>query len=303
MGATATGKSHLAIALAEKFRGEIISMDSRQAYRGLDIGTGKVTPEERARAPHHLLDILDPEEQGSAGRHAAAAESLLREIAARGALPVLAGGTGLYFRALFGGLVDVVIPRHELSRIRAGYAGRATRSLHDELARVDPARASAVSVNDRVRITRALEIIEYTGTPVTELYARPAPRAGGIAYLKLVLSMPRPLLRERIAERTRALFESGWVEEVRGLLERGVAPDAPGMQSLGYATIASALARGEDGRACLDEVITATRQYAKRQETFFRSVKDAVWIDTSRADRSARALALVERFVRGDGPQ
>ena len=136
MGATGTGKSNLAILMAEIFGGEIISMDSRQVYRGLDIGTGKVTVVERARVPHHLLDILDVSESGSAGRHAAAAEAAIRDIATRGRVPILAGGTGLYFRALFGGLVPVVIPQQELARIRATFAGRETEALHAELARI-----------------------------------------------------------------------------------------------------------------------------------------------------------------------
>lgn len=303
MGATATGKSALAISLARAFDGEIISMDSRQAYRGLDIGTGKVSRDERARVPHHLIDILDVTEYGSAGRHVAAAEAAIRDIAARGKLAILAGGTGLYFRALFGGLVDVVIPRDELARIRATFDRRETADLHDELTRLDPARAGAISSNDRVRITRALELIAYTGTPVTGLYAQPRGRAGDIVYLKLVLSMPRPLLRKRIAERTRELFDAGWADEVRRLLAGGTPLDAPGMQSLGYGLIAAALAAGTDPAECLAGVITATHQYAKRQETFFRSEKDAVRVDVSLAGAAERVKDLVAGFLRGGGPQ
>jgi tRNA dimethylallyltransferase len=303
MGATATGKSALAISLAETFNGEIISMDSRQAYRGLDIGTGKVSGPERARIPHHLLDTLDVTEHGSAGRHVAAAEAALRDIASRGRLPILAGGTGLYFRALFAGLVDVVIPRDELARIRATFKERDTRELHDELSRLDAARASEISPQDRVRVTRALEIIAYTGTPVTTLYARPRSGAAGVTYLKLVLSMPRERLRARIADRTRELFDAGWIDEVRELLRRGIPGEAPGMRSLGYGTIAAALEHGDDPRGCLDEVITQTRQYAKRQETFFRSERDAVWIDVSHEDATERVHALVGEFLRAETPQ
>ena len=304
MGATATGKSALALSLAEAYGGEIISMDSRQAYRGLDIGTGKVTRAERARVPHHLLDILDVTEHGSAGRHVAAAETAIRDIATRGHVPILAGGTGLYFRALFHGLVPVVIPREELARIRATFKARDTRELHAELATVDPSRAAALSPNDRVRVTRALELIAYTGAPVSDLYAQPKGGPGGdITYLKLVLSMPRELLRDRIAARTRELFAAGWIDEVADLMKRGVAADAPGMQSLGYGTIAGAVARGADPADCLEEVVTATRQYAKRQETFFRSEKDAIWIDVSKAGALAHAQALAGAFLRGDSPQ
>jgi tRNA dimethylallyltransferase len=298
MGATATGKSRLALSLAQVFDGEIISMDSRQAYRGLDIGTGKVACAERERVPHHLLDFLDVTETGSAGRHAAAAEAAIRGIAARGHLPIAAGGTGLYFRALFGGLVPVVIPRDELARIRTSFVGRETRDLHTELSRLDARRAAEISPNDRVRVTRALELIAYTGAPVSELYAKSSGAADDIGYLKLVLTMPREALRARIAERTRELFDSGWVEEVRSLMARGVDPGAPGMQSLGYGVIAAALARGEDPQTCLPEVITLTRQYAKRQETFFRSEKSAVWIDVTRPGAEEEVLARVAEFLR-----
>jgi tRNA dimethylallyltransferase len=301
MGATATGKSRLALALAEEFNGEVVSMDSRQAYRGLDVGTGKVSRAERERVAHHLLDVLDVSESGSAGRHAAAAAAAIRAIAARGRLPILAGGTGLYFRALFGGLVPVVVPRGELARIRESFRGRSTCSLHDELARLDPARAAELSPNDRVRVTRALELIAFTGRPVSELYASQPAAATDLAYLKLVLTMPRQVLRARIDARTRELFAAGWVEEVRALLDRGVSVDAPGMASLGYGEVARALAAQEDPRSCLARVITLTQQYGKRQETFFRSEKDATWIDVTHPGAHERVRAMVVEFLRA-GP-
>jgi tRNA dimethylallyltransferase len=303
MGATATGKSHLALSLAHEFNGEIISMDSRQTYRGFDIGTGKVAAADRRGVPHHLLDMLDAGEAGSAGRHASAAEAAIREIAARRRLPIAAGGTGLYFRALFGGLVPVAIPRTEQTRIRASFAGRETQSLHEELSRLDPARASGISPNDRVRVTRALELIMHTGEPVSELYARQEKTSSDMVYLKLVLTMPREALRARIAERTRELFDAGWGDEVKALLAAGVAPDAPGMRSLGYGEIAAALSRGDDPRSCLTHVTTLTQQYAKRQETFFRGEKDAVWLDVTQPGSEDRAHALVAAFLRGNGPQ
>jgi tRNA dimethylallyltransferase len=303
MGATATGKSHLALALAEEFHGEIVSMDSRQAYRGLDIGTGKVDAGARARVPHHLLDYLDVNEAGSTGRHLAATETAIREIAARGRVPFLVGGTGLYFRALFSGLIDISIPREELERIRAGFEGRETEDLRAELSRLDPERAAVLSVNDRVRITRALELILHTAMPATELYAQQKEAAGDVAYLKLVLSMPREILRERVAVRTRELFAAGWVEEVSALVASGVSPNAPGMKSLGYADIADAIVEREDPQEVFDRVVTITRQYAKRQETFFRSEKDAVWLDMTHADAAERARGLVGAFLRPARPQ
>jgi tRNA dimethylallyltransferase len=257
----------------------------------------------RVRVPHHLLDLLDPTEPGSAGRHASLAEGAVREIAARRRVPILAGGTGLYFRALFRGLVAVTIPRDEVARIRASFAGRTTGELHGELTRSDPARAAAISPNDRVRVTRALEIIAYTGTSVTDLYARPRTAPADIDYLKFVLTMPRERLRESIARRTRALFAQGWVEEVRRLLAAGLDSGAPAMNSVGYAEIVGAIERGDDPYSCLDRVITLTQQYAKRQETFFRAEPGAVRVDVSRPGAADEVSARVREFLRRGAPQ
>lgn len=301
MGATATGKSALALELAPAFHGEIVSMDSRQVYRGFDIGTAKPTPAERERVAHHLIDTLDPEVPSSAGRHAGDAATLARDIAARGGVAFLVGGTGLYFRALFHGLGPVAIPRAEQARIRAGFSGRATAEMYDELCARDPERAAALSQNDRVRITRALEIIAFTGRPASEALRRPAPPPDAPQYLKLVLTMPRAGLRAHIEARTRALFAAGWPAEVERLLARGVPRDAPAMQSLGYAELAAAVAAGEDPALRLDEVITKTRRYAKRQETFFRSERDAVWIDVAGGDAMRQAYNLVAAFLAAGG--
>lgn len=303
MGATATGKSSLAISLAQRFSGEVVSMDSRQVYRGFDIGTGKVPKEERARVPHHLIDVADPGEPWSAGRHATLAEHAVRDIAARGKLPVLAGGTGLYFRALFGGLVDVTIPGDELERIRSSFTNQETHVLYERLRADDPARAAELSPNDRVRITRALELFIYTGVPASELYARQPEASAGLAYLKLVLFLPRDAGRARIAERTRLLFHAGWPAEVDRLLASGVSSSAPAMNGLGYRSLANAIVAGESATACLDGVIQETQRYAKRQETFFRSERDAVWIDVSADGWEDGAGARVGAFLGGpDGP-
>lgn len=157
MGATATGKSALGIRLARRFGGEVISMDSCQVYRGMDVGTGKITPAATAGVAHRLLDILDPDENGSAGQHAALAREAIADIARRGLVPVLVGGTGLYFDALLRPFIDPGVPPERFDAIRTGFAGRDTGDLYAELAGVDPARAAELSVNDRVRITRALE--------------------------------------------------------------------------------------------------------------------------------------------------
>jgi len=293
MGATATGKSSVAIALAREFDGEIVSMDSRQVYRGLDIGTGKVTPEERALVPHHLIDILGPEEAGSAGRHAAAAREAIARIDAAGRLPFLVGGTGLYFRALFQGLADVSIPSAELRRLRGEMEGRTTADLFRELSERDPERAAQLSPNDRLRITRALEIIAHSGRPVSEIYAERHEQGDGLDPVKFVLTMPRAQLRERVADRTRELFAAGWVDEVRRLVAAGVSRDAPAMHSLGYGEIAEALERGDSFESVVEAVTTATQRYAKRQETFFRGEAAAVWVDVTQAGFERRMAAAI----------
>jgi tRNA dimethylallyltransferase len=279
MGATATGKSGLATRLAERFGGEIVSMDSRQVYRGLDIGTAKVAPQERARVPHHLIDILDPGEINSAGKHINGVNGALKTIAGRGRFAFLVGGTGLYFRLFFEGLIDVAIPDEELGTIRDTLDGKETDELFSKLEGIDEVRARALSANDRVRIMRALEVYHTTGKTYTEHVAEQ--QISHWNGIKLVLTYPRPELRRRIAERTQAMFDRGWVNEVRALLKSGVPIEAPAMQSLGYSEIAAAIDRGTDPADTFDTIVTRTQQYAKRQETFFRSVEDAIWVDMS----------------------
>lgn len=294
MGATATGKSDLAIRLAEALGGEIVSMDSRQVYRGLDIGTGKVSAEDRRRVPHHLVDVLEPHEVNSAGTHVARAETIGEQLAASGKTVFLVGGTPLYFRVLFRGLIDAATPEDEKGRLRKELASETTEALCRRLQGLDPERAAALSPRDRVRIARAIEIAVLTGRTYSQhvaLQRKASPWAG----LKIVLTLPRAVLRERIARRTREMYDRGWVEEVRTLLARGVRADAPAMGSLGYDVIARALISGGDAVATVEEVIRLTQQYAKRQETFFRSERDACWFDVS----APEAPAEIERRVRG----
>jgi tRNA dimethylallyltransferase len=290
MGATATGKSAVAVHIAEVFDGEIISMDSRQVYRGMNIGTAKVSEEMLSRVPHHLIDILDPKEQSSAGQHVALAEECLADIQARKKLPILVGGTGLYFRALFHGLIEAGTGG-AARELRAALAAKSTQDLYQDLMQRDPERAMSLSPNDRVRIMRALEIYFLTGRTYSEHLARQQ-EATEWQGLKVVLTMNRVALRERIAERTREMFQSGWDEEVRRLLAGGYAIDAPGMNSLGYGLIARAIHEGTDPNSVIGDVITLTQQYAKRQETYFRSMSGAVWIDVLTGDPVFRVTRL-----------
>ena len=292
MGATATGKSRVAIGLARTFGGEIISMDSRQVYRGLDVGTAKMSQEERALVTHHLVDVLDPGETNSAGQHLARSGEAAQRIAAAGRLPFFVGGTGLYFRAVFGGLIDVQIPGEELEAIRDRLSTHSTGDLYERLLACDPERAAELSPNDRLRISRALEIHEYTGITHRRLISAQTASSPGRG-LKIVLTLPREVLRRTIAQRTRGMFEAGWIEEVRALLASGLTVESPAMRSLGYGVIATAIRGGGKPEDSLDRVITETQQYAKRQETFFRSVPGAQWIDVSAVDPVATIGGLI----------
>ena len=271
-------------------------MDSRQVYRGLDIGTGKPSATERRAAVHHLLDVVEPGESWSAGRHAAAARGVVAGIAGAGRLPFLVGGTGLYFRALLGGLSDVAVPDDVARGLRAAMDRRTTRDLYAELARRDPRRAAQLSPADRVRITRALEIIEFTGRSVSDIYEE-SREATPYTPLRVVLTMPRPALRARIEARTREFFRAGWVEEVRRLVEGGLAVDAPGMKSLGYGEIARALSAGLPMGPVVDDVIVRTQRYAKRQETFFRAEAGALWVDVSLPGFERELEGAVEALI------
>jgi tRNA dimethylallyltransferase len=299
MGATATGKSALGVRLARAVDGEVVSMDSRQVYRGMDIGTGKITRAERAGVPHHLLDILNPDESGSAGRHAELARATMADIVKRGRVPLLVGGTGLYFDAVFRPFIDLGVSVERIAQIRAEFDGISNEILYDELRRVDAPRAAQISRNDRVRVTRALEVFRATGVPMSEQFREQAAPANGETgrVLKLVLTMPRPALRARIDRRTRSMYGAGWVEEVRTLIDRGYGTNSPGLKSLGYEEIAAALEAGSEPGDTVDGVITRTQQYAKRQETFFRKEPDAVWLDVTADDYSAQADALVHAFL------
>ena len=254
MGATATGKSELGIELAVKFGGEIVSMDSRQVYRGMDIGTGKVTARQMAIVPHHLIDILDPDRFNSAGAHADRTRRVMADITARGRTPFLVGGTGLYIQAVYSPIIDVSIPDDLLESIRASFEPVETSELYWRLKNVDPTRAAELSENDRVRITRALEVFEATGKRQSVHFELQSTDRRDYDFLKIVLTLPRDQLRERIARRTRIMFETGWVDEVRGLLCAAYGVDVPGMNSLGYQDIARALITGADPDTIVDVV-------------------------------------------------
>jgi tRNA dimethylallyltransferase len=280
-GPTASGKSALALALAERWPLEVISVDSALVYRGMDIGTAKPTVAERAAVPHQLIDTLEPTERYSAARFADDAQRLAAEIRARGRLPLLVGGTMLYVKALRDGLHPM--PPADAA-VRAALDAEAAAlgwpALHAELARVDPATAARLAPLDAQRIQRALEVFRVSGRPLSHWHAdaRPAPADADAAWPVVALEpAARAWLHARIAQRLDQMFAAGFVDEVRRLRERGdLDPTLPSMRCVGYRQVWQGL---EDGRlergemaAVREESIIATRQLAKHQLTWLRSI-------------------------------
>jgi tRNA dimethylallyltransferase len=291
-GPTACGKTELALEIAARLPIEIVSMDSALVYRGLDIGTAKPSLAVRSAVPHHLIDILEPNEAYSAGRFARDAAAAIAAIRARGRLPVLVGGTLLYLRALRDGLA--ALPRAD-REVRAAIDREAERlgwpELHARLARIDPAAAARIAPSDRQRIQRALEVHELTGRPITELQ-REASRATGLDIVAVALvPATRAALAQRIERRFDAMVEQGFVAEVERLRARGdLNPEMPSMRAVGYRQLWSYLEGECAWPEARSKAITATRQYAKRQLTWLRG-------DPLCEPWPAFAPGLAERFL------
>jgi tRNA dimethylallyltransferase len=267
VGPTASGKTALACELAEKLGAEIVSADSQQCYRGLDAGTAKPTAVERARAPHHLLDVADPEEQLDAAAFVKLADAAMADIAGRGKRVIVAGGTGLWIRALLRGLLDAPGASPEFrAALRRDFEALGVPALHERLRGVDPQAAARILPNDRVRIERALEVHALSGRPLSELQREHGFAKARHEPLGFFLDPPRELLHQRIAARTRGLFESGALRrETEWLLARGA---IKALKIIGYGEMAEALRTG-DFAAAEERVNARTRQYAKRQRTWF----------------------------------
>lgn len=276
LGPTASGKSQMALELAQRVRLEIVSMDSAQVYRGLDIGTAKPSAPERSRVPHHLIDIIDPDQSYSAGRWRSDAIRCVREILSRGKVPLIVGGTMLYYRALVGGLD--ALPQADAG-IRAALNAEAHdkgwAALHAELAKVDPAAARRIPVRDAQRIQRALEVWRLTGKPMSSL------QGGSSADLPFALKAfalvppDREALAERIAARFDAMLAAGLVDEVRRLRSRyKLSAALPSMRAVGYRQVWQHLEGEIDAAAMRNQAVAATRQLAKRQLTWLRSFRD-----------------------------
>jgi len=270
LGPTASGKSALALAVARRTGGEIVSCDSQQVYIGMDVGTAKPTAAERREIPHHLIDLVHPSETFHAARWASLARASLHAIAARGRLPIVVGGTGLYFRALTTGFFEAPPPD---AAIRARHREEAERggveALHERLAAVDPVAAAAIGRRDLMRVSRALEIHEQTGVPISALRLQAAPPEDLRPHV-IVLEPPLPELRQRIEARAAHMFASGLEDEVRALRAAGYGPTLRPLLAIGYEQ-AGALVEGRCARAeALAATVAATVAYARRQRTWFR---------------------------------
>ncbi len=300
MGPTASGKTALACALADRFPVELVSVDSALVYRGLDIGAAKPDAATLARWPHALIDIRDPAQPYSAAEFRDDALAAMQAIAARGRVPLLVGGTGLYFRALQRGLSD--LPEADPA-LRAQLAGEAARigwpAMHARLARLDPAAAARIGPNDAQRLQRALEVIELSGRPLSELQRGGRGAAFPWRVLKLaLLPADRAPLHARIAERFDAMLAAGFLDELRALRARGdLHADLPAIRAVGYRQGWEYLDGRTDAAGFRERAIFATRQLAKRQITWLRAELDARTFDPERTPPLARAADAVGLFL------
>jgi tRNA dimethylallyltransferase len=281
LGPTGSGKTALSLALAEEFNGEIISCDSVAVYRGMDLGSAKPTEAERARVPHHLIDVADPDQPFTAGAYSRAARTALREIAARGRLPIVTGGTGLYLRALTDGLFAGPERQEELrDRLRRGAEKRGGAWLHRVLMRLDPSSAGRIHANDTPKLIRAIEVCLTGRRPMSEVLASEDEARDpltGFRLLRIGLNPPRAALYERLNRRCADMFAAGLVQETRTLL--ACYGPVKAVDSLGYRQACSILIGGLSEKAAIAEAQQGHRNYAKRQLTWFRREPGVHWIE------------------------
>ncbi len=303
MGPTASGKTALAVELHKKRPLEIISVDSALVYRGLDIGTAKPGEAVLREAPHRLIDIRDPAQSYSAAEFREGALREMADITRAGRIPLLVGGTMLYFRALEHGLSDLPKADSEVrARLETELETLGLARLHDRLAELDPVAAGRIHANDPQRTLRALEVIEITGHPLSTLQEEAPGEPLPYRILKLVQApRDRALLHRRIETRFKQMLEEGFEAEVRDLLRRGdLSPELPAMRSVGYRQMLNFLLGGCSREEMVERAVIATRQLAKRQFTWLRAERDGCWLDDSGDSSSqAQALALIDEHLAG----
>lgn len=297
LGPTASGKSTLAISLAERLHGEILVCDSTQVYRHFDVGTAKVPLTQQHGIAHHLADLVEPDQVFTAGDYRRCALEVLTDLRGRGAFPILTAGTGLYLRALLEGLADAPARSEDLrARLREKVEKRGPQHLHRVLKRLDPESAARISAPDTQKIIRALELRLLTGKPVGEIHRSGRDALAGYEIIKIGLLPPRAALYERIHARTHAMLQAGWIAEVRQLLARGIPPDAKPFQFIGYSEWREHLAGRIYEQEAIAQIQQATRRYAKRQITWFRKETGVHWLAGFGDDPEilAAALAIIQ---------
>ncbi len=305
-GPTASGKTALAAELALRFGGEVVSADSMQVYRRMDIGTAKPTQSEQRGVPHHMIDVAEPEENYSVARYVADAVPIVDGILARGKLPIIAGGTGLYIDHLVAG--RQFAPFQPDSGLRPQLQARARQeglpALYAQLAQVDPDAAGSIHPNDEKRIIRALEVFLSTGKPLSQHDRESRALPSRYTPLTIALSFAqRPHLWERIDRRVDQMMAQGLEGEVRALLESGIPPDCTAMQAIGYKELAAAIRSGLPVQSGAEEVKLRSRQYAKRQLTWFRRNRDARWFEWEKIPDFSAALSFSTELIRDAGLQ
>jgi tRNA dimethylallyltransferase len=280
VGPTASGKSALALELAAALGAEVVSADSMQVYRGMDVGTDKPTPEQRRDVLHHLFDLVDVDEPFNVARYKEAADRAIADISGRGKPVVVAGGTGLYLRVLLHGIFPAPAVDEELRKsLYRESEVYGTGYLYERLKLVDAEAASRISPKDLVRIVRALEVYEQTGIPLSEHQLAHSFHGDDYQGLELGIHYSREALYKRVEERVDRMMRAGFLEEVRGLLDRGYSPELKPMQSLGYKQMVEALLGKSSIEAAVRRIKRETKRYAKRQLTWFRSDPGVEWLD------------------------
>ena len=297
MGPTASGKTALSVQLAKALNGEIISVDSALVFKGMDIGTAKPTEDERAGIPHHLIDILDPAESFSTGQFRKQALALMGDITRRGKIPILVGGTMLYFNVLNSGLA--VLPEADpaiRSKLDQDLLRLGKEALHRRLAEIDPESAARIHPNDPQRVQRALEVYEISGKPLTTLFKEARQQHIPYRLIKLIIAPEdRAKLHDTIALRFRHMLAQGLIEEVDALFKRGdINASMPAIRAVGYRQVWAYLQGEDDVESMAEKAIAATRQLAKRQFTWLRRESDAMRLYTGQADLLQKALAEIK---------
>jgi tRNA dimethylallyltransferase len=299
-GPTASGKTGLVCQLAGQFDIEVVSADSRQVYRLMDIGTAKPTPEEQAAVPHHLIDIVDPDEPFSVADFFQSGRDAIAGILSRGHLPVIVGGTGLYIRALIDGLIDAPAADEALRQRLLDYEReRGEGALYQKLQQVDPVQAEIIHPNNKVRIIRALEVFELGGVPLSTLQKRHAFNDSPYRALKFYLNPPRPFLSERIDRRVDQMLSDGLFAEVQQLLVSGYSPGLKALKTIGYRESISYLHKEFTQEEASARIKLETRQYARRQETWFKKEKSIISVDSSL--KTDNISTMIECFLMQKG--